>query len=209
MSINKQAASGQKYPKVIGLLGGTFDPPHIGHLVVAAQVKSALNLDEVWLVVANDPWQKEGTRAITAASRRIELVQAALSSQPTDNAIVVSDIEIRLGGPSYTINTLEAAQQEVPEASFTIVIGTDVLAELDTWHRSSELQASARFAVVRRAGYKINDVPGPNFQVVEIPALDISSTELRKMVRDGRPIDFLTPAAVIQHIEAQGLYSQG
>lgn len=187
----------------IGLLGGTFDPPHIGHLIVADQVCDQLELDEVRLVVTNSPWQKVGSRVITDPARRFELVSAAVAGTP---GLAVSDVELRMGGPSYTMNTIERLTAEEPDVTWSVIVGTDAAAGLDTWYRAAELKATQRFVVVNRPGAHGQVPPGWAFDRVAIPPLDVSSTELRAMVEAGRSIRYLTPLAVVQLLDAWGLY---
>lgn len=189
--------------KRVGILGGTFDPPHVGHLVVADQVGDRLGLDEVRLVVSNQPWQKVGSREITSASRRLELVQAAVGGCP---GLVASSIEIELGGPSYTLVTLEALAGREPNVDWVVIVGADAAAGLDTWHRADELREQHRLAVVNRPGSDGDPPPGWRYDRVEMPALDISSTELRRLAAEGRSVRHLTPAPVVQRLEAWGLY---
>ena len=193
-------------PKRVGLLGGTFDPPHIGHLVMADQVLDRLELDAVRLVVSNRPWQKVGSRLITEASRRLEMVTAAVLESP---GVEASGIELELGGPSYTVVTLEALTEREPDTEWLIVVGADAAAGLDTWHRAGELRAQRRFIVVNRPGHAEPPPPGWRCDLVDIPALDISSTELRRMVAERRSIRHLTPHPVVQLLEGWGLYRRG
>lgn len=189
----------------IGLLGGTFDPPHIGHLVVADQVGDRLGLDEVRLVVSNSPWQKVGSRVITDPSRRYEMVAAAVADAP---GLEASDVELQIGGASYTVVTLERLRAAEPNVEWSVIVGADAAAGLDTWHRADELKAHQRFVVVNRPGSG-NALPsGWLCDPVDIPALDVSSTELRHMVGAGRSIRHLTPSPVVQLLEAWGLYRQ-
>ena len=188
----------------IGLLGGTFDPPHVGHLVVADQVRTSLALDEVRLVVSNSPWQKVGTRQISDARRRYAMVEAAIGDGAA--GIVASDIELELGGASYTIATVAELGRREPEVEWLVVVGADAAAGLDTWHRADELRRGQRFVVVNRPGADGSLPDGWAVQRVEVPSLDVSSTELRALVAAGRSIRYLTPDPVIRLIEGWGLY---
>ena len=194
----------------IGLLGGTFDPPHVGHLVVGDQVADQLGLDEVRLVVSNNPWQKVGSRDITDAARRLQLVEAAVADAP---GLAASDVELRMGGPSYTMATLEQLRSDEPDVAWSVIVGADAAAGLDTWHRAAELRANERFIVVNRPGFAASERSGAPpagwaFDPVRIPALDLSSTELRRLVAAGRSIRHLTPAPVVQLLDAWSLYRQ-
>lgn len=191
--------------KRIGLLGGTFDPPHIGHLVVADQVRDRLGLDEVRLVVSNESWQKVGTRVITSAERRLELVALAVEGA---DGLVASDIELRLGGSSYTAVTVEALEAEEADVEWLIIVGADAAAGLDTWHRAEDLRRTRRFVVVNRGGVEAKPPAGWNCSFVDIPPLDLSSSELRGYVEAGRSIRHLVPEQVMQRVRSWGLYRQ-
>ena len=190
----------------MGVFGGTFDPPHIGHLVTAADVRFRLGLDVVLMVVANEPWQKVGTRSVSPAADRFAMVQAAVGDEP---GVEASDVELRRGGPSYTIDTLEALHHDDPDAQLFLVLGGDAAAGLDTWERPADVAAAATIVVVDRPG-SVSEVP-EGFQVdrVDVPRLEVSSTELRERVRDGRPTRHLLPDAVISLIAERGLYGGG
>ncbi len=187
----------------IGLFGGTFDPPHVGHLVTAIDVREALGLDVVLMVVANEPWQKVGSRSISPAAVRVEMVRAAVGTEP---GIEVSDVEVRRGGPSYTIDTIEALQAEAPGAELVLVVGSDAAAGLHTWERADDVARSCRIVVVERPGASTLVPDGFDVEHVQVPRLDVSSTELRERVRDGRSLRYLVSDPVISMIERDGLY---
>ena len=189
--------------KRVGILGGTFDPPHLGHLVVADQVLDQLGLDEVRLVVNNSPWQKAGQREISPPHRRLALVEAAVEAAP---GVVASEVEIELGGPSYSVVTLEALEAQEPGTEWLVVVGADAAARLDTWHRAAELRERHDFVVVNRPGHQSPPPTGWRCRPVEIPGLDVSSSELRRLVAAGRSIRWLTPPPVIDLIERWRLY---
>ncbi len=189
----------------VGILGGTFDPPHIGHLVVADQVLDQLGLDEVRLVVSNVPWQKVGGRELTAPERRLQLVEAAVTGCP---GVEASSIELELGGPSYTAVTLETLARREPEAEWLVIVGSDAAAGLDTWHRADELRVNHQFVVVNRPGAGPGPPPGWRCRPVEIPELEVSSTELRRLIRRGRSVRHLTPEPVMQLLTEWGLYGR-
>lgn len=194
-------------PRRIGVFGGTFDPPHVGHLVVAVNVRHALELDEVQLVVANVPWQKVGERDVSPAEDRLAMVEAAVADV---HGLVTSDREVRRGGPSFTADTLAELQADAPGVELFLVLGSDAAAGLDTWERAEEVQALARLVVVERPGELPTAVPsGWRFERVECPRLEVSSTDLRARVVDGRPLDFLVPPAVISCIDRRHLYRSG
>lgn len=187
----------------LGILGGTFDPPHIGHLVTANEVQHQLDLDEVWMVVANEPWQKVGTRELSSASDRFDMVAAAVAD---DDAVSASDIEIRRGGPSYSIDTLGELQEQDPDRELYLIVGSDAAAGLDTWERASSIGELCRIVVVERPGVHSAVPDGFEALHVEVPRLDVSSTELRARVRSGRSLRHLVPPSVIALIAERGLY---
>jgi nicotinate-nucleotide adenylyltransferase len=188
----------------IGVFGGTFDPPHVGHLVTAVNVRHALGLDRLLLVVANEPWQKLGTRAISAAHDRLAMVESAVRDV---EGLEASSIEIDRGGHSYTADTLAELARREPGAALFLVLGADAAAGLHTWERVEEVRRLASLVVVERPGQAPPAVPeGWSWTHVEVPRLEVSSTELRDRVVDGRPLDFLLPAGVISCIRERHLY---
>ncbi len=188
----------------VGLFGGTFDPPHVGHLVTAVNVRHALALDRMLLVVANAPWQKVGTRTITPAADRLAMVEAAVDGV---DGLEASDLELRRGGLSYTADTIAGLRSDGFDDVF-LVLGSDAAAGLDTWERVDEVRATSTIVVVDRPGEGVHRVlpDGFSWQRVEVPRLEVSSTDLRSRVDDGRPLDYLLPKDVIACIRARGLY---
>lgn len=193
-------------PQRIGVFGGTFDPPHVGHLVTAVNVRHELSLDVLLLMVANEPWQKVGTRSITAAADRLAMVVAAVADVP---GLAAGDHEIRAGGHSYTADTLHAVAGEYPDAELFTIVGDDVAARLDTWDRASEVVEQSRMVVVDRPGVPVVLDPGIDWIRVEVPRLEVSSTDLRARWLDGRPLDYLVTEDVLAVISERGLYGSG
>jgi nicotinate-nucleotide adenylyltransferase len=188
----------------IGVFGGTFDPPHVGHLVTAVNVRHELHLDVVLLVVANDPWQKSGDREVSPAADRLAMVTAAVAGV---DGLEASDIELRRGGTSFTADTLAELHAAEPDAELYLVLGSDAAAGLPTWERADEVRDGATIVVVTRPGAEHGEPPpGWAWLSVESPRLDVSSTDLRRRVVDGRPLDYLLPPAVIACIEDRSLY---
>jgi nicotinate-nucleotide adenylyltransferase len=187
----------------LGVFGGTFDPPHVGHLAVAVNARHALDLDEVLLVVAGEPWQKVGERTISPAADRLAMVEAAVGDVA---GLEPCDLEIRRGGPSFTADTLAELHAAEPDAELFLVLGSDAAAGLDTWERGDEVQALATVIVVDRPGEEGRPPPGWRYRRAECPRLEVSSTDLRARVQDGRPLDFLVPDAVISCITSRRLY---
>ncbi len=187
----------------IGLFGGTFDPPHVGHLVTAVNVRHALALDAVVLMVANSPWQKHGTRAITLAEDRLAMVEAAVADV---KGLVAGDAEIRRGGSSFTADTLGTMVENYPGAELFTIVGDDAAAGLTTWERYEEVVAQSRLVVVDRPGTPVELPAGIDWLRVEVPRLEVSSTDLRARVRDGRPLDYLVTEPVLDIIAMRRLY---
>jgi nicotinate-nucleotide adenylyltransferase len=190
----------------LGVFGGTFDPPHIGHLVTAVNVRYELRLDRVLLVVNNVPWQKAGTRPISPAEDRLAMVEAAVGDV---EGLEASRIEIDAGGMSYTADTLAALLEDEPSRELFVILGADAAAGLPTWERADEVCAAATIVAVERPGTPpATPLPGWRWARVEVPSLEVSSTDLRDRVRDGRPLDYLVTHEVVDCIEARGLYRE-
>ena len=192
-------------PERIGLFGGTFDPPHVGHLVTAVNVRHALDLDRVVLMVANVPWQKEGSRPITPAEDRFAMVEAAVAGVA---GLEAGRWEIDHGGPSYTAVTLEGLVKMQPQADFFTIVGDDAAAGLTTWERLDEVLALSEIVVVDRPGAFAPIPEGVPCRHVEVPHLDVSSTDLRQRIADGRPLDFLVTPPVMRVIVERALYGE-
>jgi nicotinate-nucleotide adenylyltransferase len=190
-------------PLRIGLFGGTFDPPHVGHLVTAVNVRHALSLDAVVLMVANSPWQKQGTRPISPAEDRLAMVEAAVADV---DGLEAGDAEIRRGGPSFTADTLAKMVECYPGAELFTIVGDDAAAGLTSWERHEEVVAQSKLVVVDRPGAPVELPPGFEWLRVEVPRLEVSSTDLRARVRDGRPLDYLVTEPVLDIIAVRNLY---
>ncbi|MGD0219195.1 MAG: nicotinate-nucleotide adenylyltransferase [Acidimicrobiales bacterium] len=195
----------------IGVFGGTFDPIHVGHLVAAVNARHALGLDQVLFVVANEPWQKVGDRPVSPAADRLALVDAALGDV---DGLEASRLEIDRGGPSYTVDTIEELQRLQPTAELFLIVGADVVAGLATWERLDEVRRATTIVVVNRPG-STPVLPGPtgplagwNAVAIEIPALEISSTDLRERAATGRPLDYLIPEGAVRMIKERELYAR-
>jgi nicotinate-nucleotide adenylyltransferase len=190
-------------PLRIGLFGGTFDPPHVGHLVTAVNVRYALALDAVVLMVANSPWQKQGTREISSPEDRLAMVEAAVADV---DGLVAGDAEIRRGGPSFTADTLAGMADAYPQAELFTIVGDDAAAGLTSWERHEEVVAHSHLVVVDRPGAPVELPAGFDWLHVEVPRLEVSSTDLRARVRDGRPLDYLVTEPVLDIIAFRKLY---
>jgi len=191
----------------LGIFGGTFDPVHIGHLVAASGARHQLGLDRVVLMVANIPWQKEGSRALSPVEDRFEMVRAAIGGVQWLEA---GRAEIDRGGPSYTADTLEELARLVPGAELFVIVGADVSAQLASWERPEVVRARSTLVVVNRPGTPVPlglEDQGWRVEHVQVPSLCISSTDLRRRVSVGEPVDFLVPPGAVDVIRERGLYS--
>jgi nicotinate-nucleotide adenylyltransferase len=198
-----QTPSSGKSARRVGVFGGTFDPPHVGHLVTAINVHHALDLDVVVMMVANVPWQKDGTRDITLAEDRLAMVAAAVEFVP---GLIPGRQELDLGGNSYTADTLAVLADEYPGADLFTIVGDDAAAKLHSWERSDEVVSRSGLVVVDRPGEPVVLDPAVDWIRVEVPHLDVSSTDLRARFADGRPLDYLLTDATLEVIERRGLY---
>jgi len=195
----------------IGVFGGTFDPIHVGHLVAAVNARHTLGLDRVLFVVANEPWQKVGDRPVSPALDRLTLVDAALGDV---DGLEASRLEIDRGGPSYTVDTIEELRRLEPTADLYLIIGADVIAGLATWERLDDVRRETTMVVVNRPGStpvlpgRDGRLTGWNAVAIEIPALEISSTDLRERAATGRPLDYLIPEGAVRMIKERGMYAR-
>lgn len=189
----------------IGVMGGTFDPLHHGHLVAASEVAHLFQLDDVVFVPTGQPWQK-GAGKVSAAEDRYLMTVIATASNPRFS---VSRVDIDRTGPTYTIDTLrEMRELHGPEAEFFFITGADALEQILSWRDVDELFYLAHFVGCTRPGHRLSDagLPEGKVSLVEIPALAISSTECKERVRAGEPVWYLVPDGIVQYINKRGLY---
>lgn len=197
----------------LGLLGGTFDPPHFAHLVLAEEAIAQLKLDRLLFVLTADPPHKQD-QAITPISQRIAMLQAAIADNPD---FEFSRLEIDRLGPHYAVDTVRLVKEEQPDAEVVYLMGTDSLVDLPTWHAPKGFVAACDLlGVMRRPGDGIGlqaveaVLPGVAAKVrfIEAPLLEISSSEIRQRIAEGQPYRYYLPPAVYAIIRQQGLYSQ-
>lgn len=195
--------------EAIGIMGGTFDPIHVGHLFVAEEAQHQFCLDKVLFVPSKVPPHKQARKDITHPELRFSMALIATISHPK---FFVSRIEIDREGPSYTYDTLQLLRQECPEAKFFFITGLDAVMEIVTWYKAQEVMENCQFIAASRPGFDSKQVEsGLNdyarkVHFMEIPALSISSSDIRNRVRSGRPIKYLVPEGVEQFIYKNGLY---
>jgi nicotinate-nucleotide adenylyltransferase len=194
----------------IGILGGTFNPPHMGHLVMAQEALDQLGLDRVVLVPVAVPPHKEA-REDPGGEARVDLCRLAVQD---DERFAVSDLEVRRGGASYTVDTLRELHELEPEHDLTFIVGGDMAQSLPAWREPEAVLALARLAVAEREGVHREDVArrlaplhsGDRVVFFDMPRIDISSSAIRRRVADERPIRYLVPDAVAEAIAARDLY---
>ena len=188
----------------IGVMGGTFDPIHHGHLVAASEVVSLFHLDEVVFVPTGTPWQKED-RKVSAAEDRYLMTVIATASNPQFS---VSRSDIDRAGRTYTIDTLRDLRAQHPAAELFFITGADALAQIFSWRDAGELFSLAHFIGVTRPGHTLSDpgFPEGGVSLVEVPALAISSTDCRQRVAKGDPVWYLVPDGVVRYIDKRALY---
>ena len=188
----------------IGVMGGTFDPIHHGHLVAASEVAALFHLDEVVFVPTGQPWQKSH-KLVTPAEDRYLMTVIATASNPQFS---VSRIDIDRGGPTYTIDTLRDLRADNADADLFFITGADALSQILTWRNAEELFALAHFIGVTRPGHDLTSdgLPEDGVSLVEVPALAISSTDCRARVRGGDPVWYLVPDGVVRYIDKRALY---
>ena len=186
----------------IGVMGGTFDPIHHGHLVAASEVAQWFELDEVVFVPTGRPWQKE---EVSPSEHRYLMTVIATASNPR---FTVSRVDIDRSGPTYTIDTLRDLKALRPDAELFFITGADAIAQILSWRDHDELWDLAHFVAVSRPGHVLNTegLPSDDVSQLEIPALAISSTDCRDRVRRGHPVWYLVPDGVVQYIAKHHLY---
>lgn len=191
----------------VGVMGGTFDPIHHGHLVAASEVQHWFDLDEVVFVPTGDPWQKAG-RDVTPAEDRYLMTVIATASNPR---FTVSRVDIDRPGKTYTVDTLRDLAAAMPDAELFFITGADALAEIFTWRDADELFSLAQFVGCTRPGYEMDPqtlaaIPADRVTMIEIPALAISSTDCRRRRERGEPVWYLVPDGVVQYLTKHDLY---
>ena len=196
----------------IGVLGGTFDPIHNGHIIVAEEVRARLDLAEVLFVPAGQPWLKEDS-PILAAEHRVQMIRLAIAEQPY---FKLSTMEIDRAGPSYTVDTITELQAQLGAGDeLFFILGWDSLAQLPQWREPSRLIKACRLVAVPRPGYSLPDlnsleaaIPGLSrrLTLLEKPEVDIDATEIRNRVAQGLPIGHLVPEPVDEYIRKHKLY---
>lgn len=189
----------------LGVFGGTFDPVHNGHVAAAVNARRAMSLDKVLVIPARDPWQKQD-RQLAPGDARLAMLEAAMAGI---EGVEVSRLELDRPGPTYTADTLDQLHADQPDTELFLIVGADAASDLATWDRQEVIRDLATIVIVSRADIEEPGAPGPGWRVdhVRIPPLAISSTDLRRRVVDGDPLDGLMPAAAIRCLRERGLYA--
>ena len=197
----------------IGIMGGTFDPIHVGHLITAEMVRSAASLDEVVFIPSARPPHKDGARAASAEDRLI-MTECAVQDNPY---FCVSDLELRREGPSYTVDTIAELRDNLDGAELFFITGADAMNDLYRWHEPKRLLCSCQFIVATRQGAPLDELllaekftaeERSHIQVLPTPHLEISSSVIRARIRAGLSVRHLVPRAVEEYIEKRGLYRE-
>lgn len=186
--------------KKVGILGGTFNPPHLGHLIIADQVKNQLGLEKILFLPSAEPPHAQGKKT-SDAKHRVKMVEQAIAERP-DFEIELS--EIQRGGKSYTYDTIRRLTEENPEIDYYFIIGADMVENLPTWYKVEELINLIQFVAVNRPSYSVEtDYP---LIFIDVPNIEISSSLVRQKLMDHCSVNYLIPDSVIQYIEKEGLY---
>ena len=201
---------GSGHHRRLGVYGGTFDPIHIGHLIIATQIQTALNLDRIIFVPAGVPPHKDPAH-VSPAIHRLAMLRLAVQDNP---AFAVDTIELDRDGRSFTADTLATFREREPDAGIWFIMGGDSLADLHNWRSPETIASLARLAVARRPGWDI-DVDAANRQtpattgridLIDTPLIDIASHEIRARRRSGQPVRYLIPDGVLEYVQRNGLY---
>lgn len=196
-------------PARIGIMGGTFDPIHNGHLVAASEVAHRFDLDTVIFVPTGQPWQKADKEVSAAEDRYLMTVIATASNEKFS----VSRVDIERGGPTYTVDTLRDIRDQFPQAELFFITGADAMRSIVTWRDWEDMFSLAHFIGVTRPGYELHEdvipeVHREHISLVQVPAMAISSTDCRQRCAQGQPLWYLVPEGVVQYIAKRGLYGK-
>jgi len=187
-----------------GLYFGSFNPVHIGHLIIASYVANNTDVEQVWFVVSpQNPFKNSAT--LLNEYHRLHLVRLATED---DNQLKVIDVEFKLPRPSYTIDTIAYLKEKYPQNQFSIIMGSDGLQNIEKWKNYGELVKHNPLIIYKRTGFEVSPVPGADITVLEAPLLEISATTIRRLIKEGRSIRYLVPDKVREQIEAAGYFKR-
>jgi nicotinate-nucleotide adenylyltransferase len=187
----------------IGLYFGSFNPIHHGHLIIANHIINQSSINEVWFVVSPQNPFKE-TASLLNEQHRLQLVKLAIDDTP---GLRASNIEFALPKPSYTINTLVYLEEKYPKHRFSIIMGSDGFQNIDKWKNANQILKNYPIIIYKRSGFDVSEKVGASVTVTEAPILDISSTLIRKLIKDKKSIKYLVPDSVLKEIESQHYYN--
>jgi len=185
----------------VGVLGGSFNPPHMGHLVIADQIKDQLDLDKIIFLPTAEPPHSSVQKTTISSEKRVDMLDLATEDHP---GFDLELYEVEKGGKNYTYDTMKTLMDLYPAVDFYFIIGGDMIADLPNWHEIDKLVELVQFVGVKRPGYQ-HDCDYPII-MVDVPTMDISSSAIRQQVKTGSSIKYLVPAAVRQYIDREGLY---
>lgn len=186
----------------IGLYFGSFNPIHIGHLIISSHIANNTDLDELWLVVSpQNPFKQ--TQSLLNENHRLNLVRTATEGE---KKIKASNVEFKLPKPSYTINTLTYLKEKYPNRQFILIMGSDSFQNFPKWKNASIIAAAHKIYIYKRPGFEIENPLGANITILDAPLLEISSTHIRNMLAAGKSIRYLVPDMVKEEIEANHYY---
>lgn len=210
----KENTDTEKFKK-IGIMGGTFDPPHLGHLILAQRVKESLKLDKIVFIPTGDIYYKDSFET-ASAEHRLNMTRLSVCDNPDFS---VSDIEIKEEGYSYTCDTLKKLKKKLPDAKLYFIVGADSLAYIEKWKNPAQIFESATVVSVGRNGYTSSDLIAKKNElesefeadvvILDIPNIDISSTEIRKRIRENLSVKYLVPREAEEYIKKNKLYQGG
>jgi len=191
-------------PQKIGLFGGTFDPPHVGHLIAAQEVQDKLELDRIFFIPASLPPHKKKVK-ISSALHRLRMVQLATRDNPN---FKVLGLELKIKGNSYTVDTLKALRKKYSQIQFFLILGLDNLNHIHTWKKPEEIFKLSRVVFITRPGITLNKASKwlKFSKLLDVPRVDISSTDIRERIKKGKSIRYLVPEKVLQYIKKHKLY---
>jgi nicotinate-nucleotide adenylyltransferase len=188
----------------IGLYFGSFNPIHTGHLIIASHVLNGADLQKVWFIVSpQNPFKK--SKGLLDSQKRFELVKKSLAG---DKRLSASDVEFFLSRPSFTSNTLHYLKEKFPQHNFSIIMGSDSFIHLNEWKNYREIIANYRIFVYPRPGIKIKNKLRARITILDAPQIEISSSRIRELIKDGKSIRYLVPDAARKEIEKQGYYKK-
>jgi len=189
----------------IGILGGTFDPIHHGHLQLAQNARAQFSLDKVIIIPAYQPPHKQELLSLTSAEDRYEMVRLAIEDELF---FELSDCEFKRKGVSYTFDTLSEFEKKYPQATFYLILGKDAFEGIDTWHRAAELKKKARFLVAKRGTCEVCVPEGARAEWIQMPLCPISASGIREALKCGKNVDDYVSPKVLQYIHAHALYQK-